>query len=163
MDLGQLYLINNKALVARSSSRILFFKMVKDMDTGIRKWIHYETIDTRGNIYFIKGNVRIQVTTDDMIYFYFIDQKTFVPQLDNVMFNFMGCNQMMFGSRVRYGITYKSNQKSFDIYTRKFTHDFKVPIMTENLEGSKGLELVTMNAFLVSKVDKIILYSSSHF
>ena len=35
--------------------------------------------------------------------------------------------------------------------------------MTENLEGSKGLELETMNAFLVSKVDKIILYSTSKF
>lgn len=109
MDLGQMYLINNKALIARSSSRILFFKIVKDPDSGDRKWTHYETINTRGNIYFIKGNVRIQVTTDDMIYFYFIDQKTFVPKLDNVMFNFMGCNQMMFGSKVRYGITYKSN------------------------------------------------------
>jgi hypothetical protein len=35
--------------------------------------------------------------------------------------------------------------------------------MTENLEGSKGLELETMNAFLISKVDKIIMYSSGKF
>lgn len=70
---------------------------------------------------------------------------------------------MMFGSKVKYGITYKSNQRSFDIYTRKFTHDFMVPIMSENLEGSKGLELESMNAFLVSKVDKIIMYSTSKF
>ena len=30
MDLGQMYLVNNKALIARSSSRILFFKIIDD-------------------------------------------------------------------------------------------------------------------------------------
>lgn len=46
----------------------------------------------RGFIYFIKGNKRIQITTDDLIYFYLIDPETFEPELENVMFNFMGCN-----------------------------------------------------------------------
>jgi hypothetical protein len=31
-DLGQMYLINNKALVARSSSKIVFFKIVEEED-----------------------------------------------------------------------------------------------------------------------------------
>ena len=82
----------------------------------------------RGFIYYIKGNVRIQITTDDKIYFYKIDKTTLMPELENVMFNYMGCNQCMFGSRVRYAVTYKANQKSFDIYRRKAWHDFKVPI-----------------------------------
>ena len=34
MDLGQMYLVNNKALIARSSSRILFFKIIENEDTG---------------------------------------------------------------------------------------------------------------------------------
>lgn len=38
-----------------------------------------------------------------------IDLETFEPKLDNVMYNFMGCSQMMFGSKVKYGITYKTN------------------------------------------------------
>lgn len=62
---------------------------------------------------------------------------------------------MMFGSKVRYGVTYKTNQRSFDIYRRKFQHDFKVPINSENLEGSFGLEIRNMGAYLVAKVDKI--------
>ena len=33
---------------------------------------------------------------------------------------------MMFGKKVRYGITYKTNQRSFDIYRRKFMHNLKV-------------------------------------
>lgn len=63
----------------------------------------------RGQIYFIRGNVRIQIVTDEKIYFYMIDKETCVPRLENVMNNFMQCSQMMFGTKVRYGITYKTN------------------------------------------------------
>lgn len=63
----------------------------------------------RGFIYYIKGNIRIQITTDELVYFYLIDKDTLMPNLENVMYNFMGCNQLMFGSRVRYGISYKQN------------------------------------------------------
>mmetsp|Transcript_2923 Transcript_2923/g.4513 ORF Transcript_2923/g.4513 Transcript_2923/m.4513 type:complete len:120 (-) Transcript_2923:2833-3192(-) len=70
---------------------------------------------------------------------------------------------MMFGPKVRYCVTYKMNQRSFDIYRRKYWHDFKVPIQQENLEGSMGLEFPSMNVFLVSKVDKVHIYDSSTF
>lgn len=145
-DLGQMYLINNKALIARSSSKIVFFKIVEEEDENDpnkmnRFWKQYNQLDVRGFIYFIKGNKRIQVTTDDKIYFYLIDPETFEPTLENVMFNFMGCNQMMFGSKVKYGITYKTNQKAFVVYRRKFIHSFRTPLLHDNFEGSKGLDL----------------------
>ena len=169
-DLGYMYLINNKALVARSSSKIVFFKIVEEEDENdssktVKFWKQYNQLDVRGFIYFIKGNKRIQVTTDDKIYFYLIDPETFEPTLENVMFNFMGCNQMMFGSRVRYGITYKTNQKAFTVYRRKFVHDFRVPISSENLEGSRGLDLSMHNPprILVSKIDKIFIIDAETF
>ena len=71
------------------------------------KWVQYHDIKVRGFIYFIKGNIRIQITTDEMIYFYMINNETFLPELENVMYNFMDCNQMMFGSKRRYGVSYK--------------------------------------------------------
>jgi len=104
-----MYLLYNTALIARSSSDILFFKIEKDEDTEERKWKQYHMLEVRGFIYYIKGNVRIQITTDEKIYFYLIDKETFEPNLENVMYNFMSCSQMMFGTRVRYGITYKAN------------------------------------------------------
>ena len=107
--------------------------------------------------------MRIQITTDDKIYFYLIDPETLEPNLENVMFNYMNCTQMMFGSKVKYGITYKTNQRSFSIYRRKYLHNFKVPVVNENLEGSKGLELTTMNIFLVTKTDRIVMYNSITF
>lgn len=63
-DLGQMYLINNKALVARSSSKIVFFKIVEEEDENdssktVTLWKQYNQLDVRGFIYFIKGNKRI--------------------------------------------------------------------------------------------------------
>jgi hypothetical protein len=86
-----MYLAYNTALIARSSSDILFFKIEKD-EEGRRFWKQYTMLEIRGFIYYIKGNVRIQVTTDDKIFFYLIDKETFMPLLENVMFNYMSCN-----------------------------------------------------------------------
>ena len=71
----------------------------------------------------------------------------------------MNCSQMMFGSKVRYCITYKTNQKSFEVYRRKYEHDYKVTVTSgENLDGSIGLPIESMNTFLVSKGDKVCFY-----
>ena len=107
--------------------------------------------------------MRIQITTDERIYFYRIDPETCEPTLENVMSNYMNCNQMMFGSKVRYCITYKTNQRSFVIYRRKYMHNFKVPVADENMEAAKGLEIQTMDAFLVSRIDKVTMYDSNDF
>lgn len=109
-DLGNMYLVYDQALVVRSSNSILFFKI--DEETGL--WTNYFTFDDlRGQIFFIKGNIRIQVTTAESIYFYLIDKETFMPKLENVMYNFMECSQLMFGTRVRYAISFKINQPGF--------------------------------------------------
>lgn len=75
----------------------------------------------------------------------------------------MNCNQMMFGSKVRYCITYKTNQKSFTIYRKKFEHNFKIPVVSENLEGSKCLELVRHDIFLCTNIDKVNIYDIESF
>jgi len=84
-----MYLLFDQALVTRSSNSILFFKI--DEETGDWKE-YYRLPKIRGEIYFIRGNVRIQVTTDEKIYFYMIDKKTFVPSLENVMYNSINCS-----------------------------------------------------------------------
>jgi hypothetical protein len=114
-DLGQMYMYNDRALIARSSSKILFFKRVivddddkeassvidrkgkaKQLGDGSkapsREWRQYFELSIRGFIYFIRGNKRIQVTSDDKIYFYLMDPETLLPELENVMANYMGCN-----------------------------------------------------------------------
>lgn len=58
-DLGTMYMINNKALVARCSSQILFFKKITDEFTNETRWVKYHDLQLRGFLYFIKGNKRI--------------------------------------------------------------------------------------------------------
>ena len=122
-----MYCLFDQVLVVRSASSILFFKKYPETKDSEEKWDqYYEFPDLRGQIYFIKGNIRIKVTTAEKIYFYIIDKETFMPKLENVMYNFMKCSQMMFGARVRYSITYKNDQPGFQIFTRKYFHNYKV-------------------------------------
>jgi hypothetical protein len=85
-------------------------------------------------LYFIKGNIRINITAEDKIFFYLVNNAEFTPVLENVMFNYMQCSSLIFGSRVRYGIAYKTNTVGFEIYTRKYEHDFKMNVHAQNLE-----------------------------
>jgi hypothetical protein len=79
MDMGVMYLLFDEALVTRSSGAILFFKLeYDDKDDTRGHWHLYHQIeDMRGSIFFIRGNVRIQIVTDEKVYFYMIDRKTF--------------------------------------------------------------------------------------
>ena len=66
-----------------------------------------------------------------------------MPELENVMYNYMGCDMMMFGKRVRYAITYKTNQKCFDVYRRKFMHNLKVCVDNDEMEGAFGVSMMS--------------------
>lgn len=70
-----------------------------------------------------------------------MDPTTFEPILENTIYNYMKCNQMLFGQFVRYCITFKYNQMSFDVYQRKYHHALKAPVIQEDYDKSQGLEL----------------------
>ena len=86
-----------------------------------------------------------------------------MPVLENVMNNYIKCNQLMLGSKARYCIGYKTNQRCFEIFKRKYTHNFRVKVSNESFEGSKCLEMVKTNTFLTTKIDRIIMYDSDTF
>ena len=49
---------------------------------------------------------------------------------------------MLFDKGREYAITYKSNQQSFEVYKRKFYHEFKAPVISQvDFEGAIVLEL----------------------
>jgi hypothetical protein len=86
-----------------------------------------------------------------------------MPVLENVMYNYMRCSQMMFGSRVKYGITYKTNERGFDVYRRKYQHNLQSIVDHQNFEGCKSLEVTTSNFFLVSLKDHVIMFDIDTF
>ena len=146
--------------MVRSSSSILFFKIHEE--TG--DWeMYHEMKDMRGNIYFIRGNIRIQVCTDQYIYFFKIDKETFEPTLENVMYNNMECSVMMFGARVRFGVTFKSNQSGFTIFSRKYYHNFKVTVDGASREGAKGVCLKSKNKYVIAHGLKLTIYDQHTF
>jgi len=74
------------------------------------------------------------------------------------MYNYMGCNQMMIGSKVRYAVTYKTNERGFDVYQRKYMHNLRVCVDDQNFEGSKAIEILSSNLILVTKIDEVLMY-----
>lgn len=50
---------------------------------------------------------RLQITTNEFVYFYLLDLETYEPQLENVMNNFMGCAQMMIDQKELFCVAYK--------------------------------------------------------
>jgi hypothetical protein len=74
-----------------------------------------------------------------------------MPVLENVMSNFINCSQMMFGSLVRYGISFKTNQPNFSIWVRKCFHNFKVAKTVDNMEGSQGANLSTLGQYVMTE------------
>ena len=49
----------------------------------------------------------MQITSDEKIKFFHIDEETLEASLENVMFNYMKCSMMLFGAARKYSITYK--------------------------------------------------------
>ena len=86
-----------------------------------------------------------------------------MPELENVMYNYMKCNYMMIGPKVRYSVTYKYGAKGFNIFRAKYIHNFKVCVESRNLEGSKVIELNSINSFVCTRTDGAFIYDSRTF
>lgn len=155
-----MFLVFNKALVARSSTKMIFFKIHQET----KRWTPYHTIpNMRGTVFFIRGNVRIQITTERKIYFYLIDPKTLMPELENVMYNFINCSSLLIGSMKRYAVGFKASQKDFEVFTRKQYHNFKVCIDSNNFEGAVGCELPLLNSYAMAQKLTVGIYDEMSF
>ena len=65
---------------------------------------------------------------------------------------------MMYGVRGKYGITFKTNERSFDIYRRKYVHDYKVTVDHKSFDQAKCIPFNEMNILLVTAVTAIKFY-----
>ena len=153
-SLGEMYLIQEQALVAQCSEKINFYKRYNNKRENKTYWKQYDSLDHKGMIFFIRGNIRVNICTDDKIYFYLINNEEFKPKLENVMFNYMGCNNIIFGSDVSFAITYNVNKEKMTLFQRKYEHSYKGAIMKENLTNSFGLSIESMNKILLAKNNK---------
>ena len=70
---------------------------------------------------------------------------------------------MMFGAKVRFGVTFKANQPNFTIYSRKFGHNFKVPVDQQNHEGAIGASLKSLKRYVIAKGIQLTFYDEHTF
>jgi hypothetical protein len=75
----------------------------------------------------------------------------------------MNCTQIMFGKSKKSAITFKANEKSFEIFQRKFLHNLRVCVNSDNMEGAKAIEIETMDQIFVTNINRIDIYSSNYF
>lgn len=68
---------------------------------------------------------------------------------------------MLFGKKVHYCLTYKINMPTFEIYSPRRSHGFRIQHTSEDLEGAEGLELDLYNVFIIFKKNQIRVYDSS--
>lgn len=118
----------------------------------------------RGQISFIRGNTRFQITTEEKIFFFiFRDKVGLIPELENVMANFMECSQMIIGSKVRYCITFKAGQSDFSVFTRRQYHNFKVPLDVDNFEAALGANLGKFNQYVITQRRVVNIFNMRDF
>ena len=90
-----MYLINDEALICKTSREIMLFKIQTytdpDTEEKKRKWMTDCVLDSTGLISYAVGNLRIQVTSPSTIYFYIFDKKEMKPVLENLMPNNKKC------------------------------------------------------------------------
>jgi hypothetical protein len=83
--------------------------------------------------------------------------------LENVMANYMGCSKMMFGRSKKSCITYKINEKAFEVSQRKFLHNLRIQVNSHNMEGAKAIEISSMKLIFVTKIEYLEMYSAKTF
>jgi hypothetical protein len=59
---------------------------------------------------------------------------------------------------MRYCIPFKLNRANFDIIRKNYVHDLMSTIKHENFDQSLAVEMKHQQQFLVTKVDKIVIY-----
>jgi len=116
-------------------------------------------ITSRRQIYFYK----IKETKDN-----YLGPSYFKPVLDNVIYNFMTCNMMIFGPKLTVCITYEIGSEDFRIFSRNFKHNFQVKIDNHTGENNCNLNLKKQNAYCianysVSTYNTLKIYSQTDF
>lgn len=157
-DIGEMEFYLGEVLIVRSSHKILFFKLEENKDTEKDEWQCYHSFDSQGRLSGNRCCSMFQIIQDDYILFYEIQNEDFIPKLENVMMNFLGCGMMIYGEEQTFCITFKMNQANFFIYQRKLNHDFMVTLNNEDFENSLGINIKGNNTFLVAREGEVIIY-----
>ena len=86
-----------------------------------------------------------------------------MPEKTSVMINFVQCSMAIFGDKGKYCITCKQGLPDFHLFSRKYYHDFKVPISTADFEGAHGISIDAIGVLLVACRGNILCYDATTY
>ena len=86
-----------------------------------------------------------------------------MPKKINVMRNFLQCSMAIFGDKGKYCITFKKDQTDFQLFQRKYLHDFKVHVSVHDYERAFGLSVDEIGQFLVASRGNIYCFDSYNY
>lgn len=87
---------------------------------------------------YTSGDTRFQLIQEKKIQIYklvVMDGK-FRPVLENTMFNYMNCSQLLLSKNGDFAVSFKYDQNNLYIYERKYLHSFSVKIDGKDYEGT---------------------------
>ena len=141
-DLDSLFLVFDRVLACISSGNMLFFSLdVLDADEEEiwNRWELYHTIEERqGQIYYNQKSRSINVVTEQTIFFYDIDPKTFAVVDEMAINNFLECSNFMPKQNINLCVTFKRNEPDFIAHVVSYVHDFRVQVETADYSQSYG-------------------------
>lgn len=146
-----MFIYDSKIMVVRSSQTILFFKPKGD------SWELYHTLNKSGFLFGMASQRSFQLTTDSFIYQYKLD-KDFIPKLELIFYNFLGCSQIMLFRKCQFCITYKYGSIGFTVIQRKYGHTFLAQISSESFQNTHTLVLNKSDRYVVGKGNKLRIY-----
>lgn len=70
---------------------------------------------------------------------------------------------MMYGPRSRYCITFKVGQIGFNLYRRKYNHNYIVRANKHNFEGLDGICINSRKEYMIYDFNKVLVYDQQDF
>jgi hypothetical protein len=89
-------------------------------------------------ISYTHGDYRFQLIQENKIKIYCLEVRDdkFRPVLENTLYNFMKCSQLLLSKNGEFAVSYKHDQDNLYVYERKYFHDFEVKVDSKDYEGT---------------------------
>lgn len=84
-----------------------------------------------------------------------------MANVETIVRNDINCSMIICGPKVKFFVAYKQNQKSLDVFMRKYEHNFMASINNNDFEGCTGIELPKKGLIFVSHHDKVLILDNS--
>lgn len=112
----------------------------------------------------MNGDYKFQMILDEKILIYKLEPigtgSRFIPVLENSMYNFMGCSQILMSKNGQFAVSFKFHQNNLHLFERKYIHGFKVSVNKKDYEGTIATKVERNSGYILCNDLNIEMFSS---